>query len=476
MDNFLIYDIIFLVSFLVFFSVFLYTRKKGIKKEGLLLLYRTQWGIKLINKVGNKYKKTLKFMSYVSIATGYLLMIGVFYLVYTIVKIYFFSPAVVRAIKVPPILPLVPYLPQVFNLDFLPPFYFTYWIVILAVIAVSHEFAHGIFAAYNKVKIKTTGFGFFPHFLPIFLAAFVELDERVMAKKEKFKQMAILSAGTFANVIVAILFFIVIWIFFSAAFVPSGVVFDSYATSQITIAGITAVNGIAVNNASYDRIIELSNASGFNEIEANGKDYLSTKQILENQIESGGTLFVYNSAPAIKQNLTSIITEINGVPVTNLQELVNELSEYSPGETITVTTLEEEGPMETSIFLEEHPERPGEVWLGIGFFNQERSGIFGSIIDTLSSFKKPNIHYEPKFGGISVFFYNLIWWMVLISISVALINMLPVGIFDGGRFFYLTILGLTKSEKTAKRAFVISTQFFLLILFLLLVFWAISWI
>jgi membrane-associated protease RseP (regulator of RpoE activity) len=54
--------------------------------------------------------------------------------------------------------------------------------------------------------------------------------------------------------------------------------------------------------------------------------------------------------------------------------------------------------------------------------------------------------------------------------------MLPVGIFDGGRFFYLTVLALTKSEKTAKRLFVFSTQFFIFILLLLLIFWAVSFV
>jgi len=61
--------------------------------------------------------------------------------------------------------------------------------------------------------------------------------------------------------------------------------------------------------------------------------------------------------------------------------------------------------------------------------------------------------------------------VVIISISVALINMLPVGIFDGGRFFYLTVLGITKSENIAKRAFAFSTYLFLFILLILMVTW-----
>ena len=475
-DPFMKYDLIFLVAFAIFVSVFLYTRKQGLKKEGLLFLYRTSWGIKLINYLGNKYKRTLKALSYVSITMGYLLMVGILYLIYTIVKVYLFNPTIVRAIKIPPILPLVPYLPQAFNLQFLPPFYFTYWIVILAIIAITHEMAHGIFAAYDKVKIKTTGFGFFPFFLPIFLAAFVELDEKKMAKKSKFKQMVILSAGTFANVLTAILFFGILWIFFSLAFSPSGVVFDSYATTGIMISGISSVNGVSVYNASYDKIVELVDKEGLNEIDVGNQNYLITKSALENQKNNDGRILVYNSAPAIKENLSSIILEINGVKTDSTEKLVMELGKYSPGEEVIIKTKTEEGFDERVVTLEEHPERPGTSWLGIGFINQKRSGIIGNIVEKVSSFKKPGIYYEPKFDGISIFVYNLLWWIILISISVALMNMLPVGIFDGGRFFYLTIFAITKNEKIAKRAFAFSTYFFLFILLLLMFFWGISFV
>ena len=70
-----------------------------------------------------------------------------------------------------------------------------------------------------------------------------------------------------------------------------------------------------------------------------------------------------------------------------------------------------------------------------------------------------------------MFFYNLLWWLILICISVALVNMLPVGIFDGGRFFYLTILALTGSDKAAKRSFAMVTYLFLLVLFVIMLFW-----
>lgn len=468
-------DLIFLVLFVAFFSVFLYTRKHNIKREGLMVLYRAQWGIKLINYLGSRYKKTLKSLSYVSIAVGYLLLVGVLYLIYGIVKIYFFIPDVVRAIKVPPLLPLVPYLPQVFKLSFLPPFYFTYWIVILAVIAIPHELFHGIFMRRYNIKIKTTGFAFFPYFFPIFPAAFVEQDEKSFVKAKKFDQMAALSAGTFANVLTAILFFGILWIFFTAAFAPSGVIFDSYATSPIAVAGITSVNGILVTQGNYSQIVSLSSSENFSNLPYNNQTYLVTQDILQSQEGNSGEIYVYNNAPAIRDRLESTITDINDVQVRSLKDLSSELAKYPPGQTITITTKTEEGFITRNITLEEHPERPGTAWLGVGFLDSGRSGLMGKIIDKLSSFKKPNTYYEPKLGGLGVFIYNLLWWTILISISVAFINMLPMGIFDGGRFFYLTVLSITGKEKFAERMFKASTYFFLLILLLLMIFWGLSW-
>ncbi|GIU68559.1 MAG: metalloprotease [Candidatus Pacearchaeota archaeon] len=471
--SFLVYDLIFLSFFVLFLFVFLYKKRKKLDREGLLVLYRTSWGIKLINKLGKKHKGFWNFLSYVSIFCGYVLMISVIYLIYNIVKIYVLNPILVRTIKVPPILPLVPYLPQVFKLEFLPPFYFTYWIVIIAIIAIFHELAHGIFAAHNKVKIKTTGFGFFPFFLPIFLAAFVELDEKKMAKKRKFSQLAILSSGTFANVITAILFFVIFVVFFIFAFKPAGIIFDSYATSQVHIATINSVNNITLNEKSYSELLNLMNSSEFNEIKSGNRVFLATKQMIENQ-KNNDILVLYNSAPAIKNNLSRIIIDINGEKVTSINDLSFKISKYKPGDKISLGILTDGGYKSQEIILEENPEKPGSAWLGIGFYERKSNGILRGIIQKISSFKDPNTYYETKIGELGIFIYNLIWWIILISLSVALINMLPVGIFDGGRFFYLSVLALTKNEKIARKAFIFSTQFFLFLVFVLMFFWIIS--
>ncbi len=474
MDYFTIIDLTLLGIFVIVISIFLYRKRKNLKKDGWLLLYRTKWGMKVIDNVGKKYKKTLGALSYVVIGTGYLLMVGMIYLLGKIVYLYVAYPSIVRAIKIPPITPLVPYLPQAFKLDFLPSFYFIYWIVILAIIAITHEFAHGIFMRRYKIKIKSTGFGFFPFFLPIFLAAFVEQDEKSMKKSKNFHQMAVLAAGTFANVVVGILSFIVMFLFFSLSFAPSGAEFNTYSYSVVAIPSIISVNNIPTDNPNYDDIFSLINAEGFSEIKTSERTYIINKDNLETQRKSAKEFLVlYDYAPAILAGIDGAIVKINNVPIRDWEDFGKELAKYSPGENITLTTKVEEEFNEYEITLMENPSNPEKALVGVGYIEAERKGFMGKVVTWLSSFKKQHIHYEAKFKS-AMFIYNFLWWLVLISFSVALVNMLPMGIFDGGRFFYLTILGITKNKKRAELWFKISTNVLLFLFLLLMVFWGLS--
>ena len=471
------YDIILLIVFSSFIVWFLYTKRKNLKREGILYLYKTSWGIKLINYVGTKYKRTLKVLSYISIGIGYILMIGIIYLFAQIIYLYAAFPGIVRAIKIPPIMPLIPYLPSIFKLDFLPPFYFTYWIVILAIIAVTHEFAHGIFAKRYNIGIKSTGFGF----LGPFLAAFVELDEKKMVKEKKFKQLAILSAGTFANVLTSILFFFIIWWFFSMSFTPSGVIFDTYPYSIININDIISVGNTALNSPTYEDVLNNIEGEEFNKIEVDSGSYKINKAYLEMQkvqnaeLFQQGKLILYDDAPAINAGLDGVIMEINGVKITDVEKLGKELEKYAPGDEIKIKVKNDEEILEHLIVLGKTPANPSKAWLGVGFIDRQGRGILSKTYILLASFKKEHVYYEPKFE-VSLFIYNLLWWVILISISVALVNMLPAGIFDGGRFFYLTVLAFVKNEKTANKISSWATKVCLILILLLMIFWGISFI
>lgn len=472
--SFIFYDLIFLALFVIFVFIFLRSKRKNLKKDGLLILYRTKWGINLINAIGKKFPKTLRFLSYISIGIGYILMVGIIYLIGRVVYVYGTRPDIVQAIKVPPLLPILPYVTEIPSLSFLPPFYFTYWIIIIAIVAITHEMSHGIFMRRYNIKIKSTGFGFFPNFLPIFLAAFVEQDEKSMNKSKKFEQLSVLSAGTFANVITGVLFFAIMLLFFSLAFNPSGVVFDSYPYTYVNTSDIISVNGINVQSPSYDSVLVLLNDSGLNNIKAGSQNFVITKNALSAQKEIQGLIALYYDSPAINANLENTIFKIDGVPVKSIEDVQASLEKHSPGDVITLNVLNKDGDdYDVDVALGKNPKNNSLPWLGISFSASQNSGAISKVSNWIN-FKDPHVHYNSKLGDLGLFLYNLLWWIILISLSVALVNMLPVGMFDGGRFFYLTVLGITKNEKFAKNAFAFSTYFVLILFLMLMLFWAFS--
>ncbi|MEM3074493.1 MAG: site-2 protease family protein [Candidatus Pacearchaeota archaeon] len=469
LNNFLFYDILFLIIFTIWVIWFLYTRKHNLKREGIIYLYRTKLGIKFINYVGKKYRKTIKISKYLSVATGFILMISILFLFLMTLYTYVKFPQITDIVKAPPLLPLIPYFPSIFGLQsFFPPLYFTYWIIAILVVAVVHEFSHGIFAKYHNVKIKSTGFAF----LGPILGAFVEPDEIKMAKKKNFEQMSILSAGVFANIITAGIFFLFLWGVFVFAFEPSGIIIYSYASSLVPINEIKSINGI-----EFDGNFIFDDNENFVSINSNDKNYLIPPKILREQIKYNeqnnlGILRLYFDSPALKNNLSGAISKIDGNKIKSIEDLNLILSVKKPGDNIIIETIEKNKVNTYEIILVENPINKEKAFLGININAVDSKG-FRRIVSNTLFFKEPAIYYSEK-NNFLVFIYYLIWWIVVINFFVALFNMLPVGILDGGRFFYLAILSLTKSEKISKAVYKWIVIILLFILFALLLSWIIA--
>jgi len=233
------------------------------------------------------------------------------------------------------------------------------------------------------------------------------------------------------------------------------------------------VNGFSLENTNYEEVLSLvDNEKKFNKITANNQDYVITKDSLEQQQQrKSNDILLYYDAPAINSELESVILKINDEEIKNAEVLRQELLKYSPGDKITLNVLgEDKEDYNKDIILGKNPGNKSLPWLGIGFSSQEPRGILGNIFSKLN-FREPNVYYKENFNA-GPFIYDLLWWLVLISITVALINMLPVGIFDGGRFFYLTVWGLTRNEKIARKSFAFSTYFILSLLLLVMFRWA----
>src|SRR3989344_2169337 len=243
MVSFLVYDVFFLVIFGVFAFWILHKNRSSLKRQGWIFLYHTKVGLKLMDWASSKFEKVLKPLSYVVITSGYVLMISILWMIVKTVWIYISSPIPEQLKNLPPIAPLIPYFPKLFGLEsFFPPLYFTYFLVALAIVAVSHEFAHGLFARLWKIRVKTTGLAFFGPFF----GAFVEPDEKQMAREPKKHQLSILAAGTFANIIMFVIFGLILWMFFALSFAPEGVIFNAYAQGVINVSQITQVENMSV--------------------------------------------------------------------------------------------------------------------------------------------------------------------------------------------------------------------------------------
>jgi hypothetical protein len=74
MVEFWVYDVVFMILFTAFVTWFLYKRRKDTAREGLMFMYRTKFGIKAINYIGDNYRKFLNSLKPVIISIGFLLM------------------------------------------------------------------------------------------------------------------------------------------------------------------------------------------------------------------------------------------------------------------------------------------------------------------------------------------------------------------------------------------------------------------
>ena len=446
--SFVIYDLTFLVIFTILVFVFVYTRKSNVKREGIMYLYRTKLGIKYIDYIGDNFKRTLHFLKYIVVSCGFILMGLIVYLIGKSIYIYLAMPQITEIIKAPPIAPLIPYFPELFGMtSYFPPFYFTYFIIAFMIVAISHEFSHGIYMRLFKIKIKSTGLAI----LGPILGAFVEQDDKDMKKKKNFEQMTVLAAGTFSNLVLGILFLIIFILYFYAMFIPSGYVFNTYAMSSIPTETITGIS-------DYENNLTL--------IQVGENNYFLTESMKYQIEENYSEIIVLSDAPAAKSGLKGVIVGIDDYKIVDSEGLSEVLSKYKPGEEVVIKTDIEGEIRYWNLELGTHPENNSKAYIGVATTPQQTS------MATMFSPQKPSTYYLPKYDGEFVFFiYHLLFWIMLINIFVAMFNMLPLGILDGGRFFMLAITSITKSEKFAEKLFSIVTYLILFGFALMMFIW-----
>ena len=159
------YDILFAFMFYALLIVFFIRHRKKFEVQGgIFALYKTKLGIRLMEKLSKFFPKFLKFLGILGVVIGFIGMITIFIiLIDGVIKIFTLPEAP------PTVAPLLPGI----KIPGLPRLSFWHWIISIFIVAVIHEFSHGVFAKLHKVKVKSSGF---PFLGPI-LAALVEPDE-----------------------------------------------------------------------------------------------------------------------------------------------------------------------------------------------------------------------------------------------------------------------------------------------------------
>jgi len=339
-------------------------------------MYKTKWGLKSMDRFAKKIsKRTKNILTYTSISLGFAGMALITFTFLQSVYRYFF---IEREMVVAPLLPgaAIPGLPELS---------FIHWIIAIFILATVHEFSHGLFARMHGIKVKSSGFAFFGILLPIIPAAFVEPDQKQMEKKSKKKQLAVLSAGTFANFVTALVFFIILM----------------FVVAPLAGMALAGQNGVIVGGIDEGGPSEISGIS-------------TGEQILS----------------------------FNGENIDGLETFFLALNKTVPFEKVDLKT--DRG--EYSITLGEHPEGDERGYIGL-----QLTPILG-------------------FWAKAMVWINiLIYWLFLTNLMVGLINLLPMGIVDGGRMFYLALLTFIKNEKTAKKIFGVVSIILLLLLLMFII-------
>ena len=227
----LFYSLVFLIVYI--------NRKKFEVHGKLVYLYRTKIGISLMNFMAEKARRLVKLLGYFGIVIGFIGMILTFILILSLTyKLLMNEPGAGGASPVIPGLPIAG-TGLVFPL-------ITGWIVLFIIILV-HEFSHGVVASAYKIKIKYYGLAFFG---PI-LGAFVEPNEKALAKQKDVVQHSVFAAGPFSNFLTVIVAMLIIWALLNPITnilsIPTGVIIYSQPGLPAEKAGIengTVITGI----------------------------------------------------------------------------------------------------------------------------------------------------------------------------------------------------------------------------------------
>lgn len=251
-------DLISIIIFVILMILFLYLKRKKITLQKIiypflyLILYRTNFGLRFMERTAKKYNEIIKFIGYCSIGLGFLGMIFISYSIISTTIKFILSPKTIDS-GIALVLPGTT-IPGIGYLSF------WHWIIAIFILAVVHEFSHGIVSEAHNLKIKSSGLAFLSILAPIIPAAFVEPDENKIRKQPDYIQYSIFAAGPMANIILAF----IILLFTSLIISPIGNVMTnpngfSFEIKDKTLpAALSGLeSGVIINSFNGEKVLNV---------------------------------------------------------------------------------------------------------------------------------------------------------------------------------------------------------------------------
>lgn len=229
------FQIIASIVFVLFLILFLYVNRKKIKLQKIAFpliyafTYHAAWGIKAMDRLAKKYPRTIKVFGYCGIVVGFIGLPAISALIIKNFIDFLTVKETVAGIQM--VLPI-----PVDGIFYVP---FFYWIISITILAIVHEFSHGLLARVWNLRVKSTGIGFFSLLVPLIPIAFVEPDEKQIKKASLRKQLSVYAAGPFSNILLG---FVVLGIILLIAPVFIGSVYEQ---DGIAVMGFERYNNLA---------------------------------------------------------------------------------------------------------------------------------------------------------------------------------------------------------------------------------------
>jgi membrane-associated protease RseP (regulator of RpoE activity) len=158
----------------------------GVSFEGGMLIWRTRFGLRFVDRAGKALRRFWAAFGTIGIVVGIIFMIYIFTVLLLNAAFVFQHPGMVPGVKLiyPGItIPLVEGLIALFS------------------VLIVHEFSHGFLMRAQGLRTKSTGLLLWM----VIPGAFVEQDEKQLKRAPLMKRLRVYVAGSFANVLFALL-------------------------------------------------------------------------------------------------------------------------------------------------------------------------------------------------------------------------------------------------------------------------------